>query len=154
MISCTPFGPQEPQSSVDQTRSDPDVTVRVCFTFWVSQWQPAELLTCTVKVSVPPTLGFLVSPVTFTDSCEPLHNADDVDGVDGEVDGDGDCVRGADLFGLTDELAEGVADPHAVSVQEGFGVNDEAAGAAACFDPPMSLAIRTIPTTTATTPAN
>ncbi|GAE68027.1 hypothetical protein JCM18909_1133 [Cutibacterium acnes JCM 18909] len=39
-------------------RSDPDVTVRVCFTFWVSQWQLVELLTSTVKVSVSPTWGF------------------------------------------------------------------------------------------------
>ena len=152
LISCTPFGPQEPQSSVDQMRSDPDVTVRVCFTFWVSQWQLVELLTSTVKVSVSPTWGFLVSPVTFTDSCEPSHIVDDADGVDAKADGDGDSVRGADLLGLTaDELAEGVADAHAVSVHDGSGVNDEAAGAADSFDPPASLAIPAITNATTTT---
>ena len=135
-------------------RSDPDVTVRVCFTFWVSQWQLVELLTSTVKVSVSPTWGFLVSPVTFTDSCEPSHIADDGGGVDAEADGDGDFVRGADLLGLTaDELAEGVADAHAVSVHDGSGVNDEAAGAADSFDPPTSLAIPAMTNATTTTAA-
>ena len=150
MISCTPLGPQELQSSVDQIRSEPDVTVSVCFTFWVFQRQSVELLTRTVNVSVRPTLGFLVSPVTFTDSCEPSHTADDVDGV--EADGDGDSVRRPDLLGLTaDELAEGVADAHAVSVHDGSGVNDEAAGAADSFDPPASLAIPAITNATTTT---
>ena len=121
-----PFGPQEPQSSVDQMRSDPEVTVRVCFTFWVSQRQSDELFTSTVKVSVSPTLGFLLSPVILTVSWDPSQSSP-------AVDADGDDDSG----------------PQAVSVHDGFGVKDDAAGAADFFEPPMSL--ETPVTTRATT---
>jgi len=149
-----PFGPQEPQPSVDQMRSDPEVTVRVCFTFWVSQRQSDELFTSTVKVSVSPTLGFLLAPVILTVSWDPSQSSPAVD-ADGDDDADADDVANGDFEEEADlpELAEpegvGVSGPQAVSVHDGFGVKDDAAGAADFFEPLMSL--ETPVTTRATT---
>ena len=123
MISWTPLGPQELQSSVDQMRSDPEVTVRVCLTFWVSQRQSDELSTFTVKVSVLPTLGFLVFPVIVTVNWDPSQRrlAGDAEG-DEERDADGERDADVDVLRLADSEAVGVSGPQTVSVHDGLGV--------------------------------